>query len=202
MKEIRPRAFKSNQHAPTPGFILLHSRASRDFLLCEATCPVVFCSRSPRKPLGGRLRQDLNQNISPNSLPVTYKSNLWNQLSTSLGFPGGSVVQNSPANAGDVDLIPGWRRSPGERNDSPFQYSCLGNPMNKGAWRATVHGVAKSQLQLSDYPTTPRCLHVPKFHTPEHLSFQKKCAHTHIHASRHTHTSKRWRDQEAFLPFS
>ena len=88
-------------------------------------------------------------------------------------------------------MIPGRRRSPGERNDSPFQYSCLGNPMNKGAWRATVHGVAKSQLQLSDYPTTPRCLHVPKFHTPEHLSFQKKCAHTHTYMQADTCTLQR-----------
>ena len=105
----------------------------------------------------------------------------------SLGFPSGSVVENSPANAGDVDLIPGWRRSPGKRNDNPFQYSCLGNPMNEGAWRATVHGVTKSQLQLSDYPATPQGLHVPKFSNPEHLSFQKKCTRTHTHKQTHTH---------------
>ena len=58
------------------------------------------------------------------------------------GFPGGSVVKNLPANAGDVDLIPGSGRSPGEGNGNPLQYSCLGNP-HRGAWWATVHGVAK-----------------------------------------------------------
>ena len=61
------------------------------------------------------------------------------------------VVMNLPANAGDardVDLIPGSGRSPGERNGSPLQYSCLENPLDRGAWRATVHGVTKSQTQL------------------------------------------------------
>ena len=61
------------------------------------------------------------------------------------GFPGGSVVKNLPANAGDVGLIPGSGRSVGGGNDNPLQYSCLGNPMDRGAWRAIVHGVTKSQ---------------------------------------------------------
>ena len=60
-----------------------------------------------------------------------------------LGFPGDSVVQNPPANAGDVGSIPGSRRSPGEGNGNPLQYSCLGNPMDRRAWRATIHEVAK-----------------------------------------------------------
>ena len=51
-------------------------------------------------------------------------------------FPGGSVVKNLLANAGDMGLIPGLGRSPGEGNDYPLQYSCLGNPMDSGAWRA------------------------------------------------------------------
>ena len=62
-------------------------------------------------------------------------------------FPGGSVVQKPPANAGDSGdavLIPGLGRSPGEGNGNPLQYSFLGNPMDRGAWRATVHGVAES----------------------------------------------------------
>ena len=59
------------------------------------------------------------------------------------GFPGGSVVKNPPANAGDVDLIPGSGRSPREGNGNPLQYSCLGNSMDREAWRATVQGVAK-----------------------------------------------------------
>ena len=55
------------------------------------------------------------------------------------GFPGGAVVKNLPPNAGDtrdVGLIPGWGRSPGEGNGNPFQYSCLGNPKDRGAWQA------------------------------------------------------------------
>ena len=59
------------------------------------------------------------------------------------GFPGGSVVKNLFANAGEVDLIPGSGRSPGERNCNPVQYSCLENTMNRGAWPATIHGVTK-----------------------------------------------------------
>ena len=59
------------------------------------------------------------------------------------GFPGGSVVRNPPANAGDVPLIPGMERSPGEGNDNPLQYSCLENSMDRGAWCATVHRVTK-----------------------------------------------------------
>ena len=56
------------------------------------------------------------------------------------------MVKNPPANAGnvrDVGLIPGAGRSPGEGNGKPFQYSCLGNPMDRGAWWATVHRVTK-----------------------------------------------------------
>ena len=53
------------------------------------------------------------------------------------------MVNNPPANAGDMGLIPGLGRSPGEGNGNPFQYSCLENPMDRGAWWATVHGVAK-----------------------------------------------------------
>ena len=60
-----------------------------------------------------------------------------------MGFPGGSVVENLPAIAEDVGLIPGSERYPGEGNGNPLQYSCLGNPMDRGAWRATVHGVTK-----------------------------------------------------------
>ena len=60
-----------------------------------------------------------------------------------MGFPGGSVVKNPPANAGDLGLIPGSRRSPGGRNGNPLQYFCLENPMDRGAWQAIVPGIAK-----------------------------------------------------------
>ena len=60
-----------------------------------------------------------------------------------MGVPGGSVVKDSPANAGDMGSIPGSGRSPAEGNGNPLQYSCLMNPMAGGAWRATVHQVTK-----------------------------------------------------------
>ena len=69
-------------------------------------------------------------------------------------FPGGSDSKASAYNAGDPASIPGSGRSPGEGNGSPLQYSCLENPMNKGAWLATVHGVAKSWTLLSDFTIT------------------------------------------------
>ena len=61
------------------------------------------------------------------------------------GFPGGSVVRSLPANAGNMGLIPGSGRSLGEKNGNLSQYTCLGNPMGRRTWRATVHEVAKSQ---------------------------------------------------------
>ena len=59
------------------------------------------------------------------------------------GFPGGSAVKNMPDVAGDGDSIPESERSPGEGNGNPLQYSFLENPMDRGAWWSTVHGVAK-----------------------------------------------------------
>ena len=60
------------------------------------------------------------------------------------------MVKNLPANAGDMGLMPGSGSSPGEGNGNLPQYSCLGNPMDRGTWRATVHEVTKSQTQLSN----------------------------------------------------
>ena len=62
-----------------------------------------------------------------------------------LGFPYSSVGKESACNAGDLGSIPRLGRSPGEGNGNPLQYSCLENPTDRGAWQATVHGVAKSQ---------------------------------------------------------
>ena len=75
------------------------------------------------------------------------------------GFPGGSVGKNPCAqqetacSTGDLGSLPGSRRSPGEGNGNPCQYSCLENPMDRGAWQATVHGVTKSWTQLCDLTT-------------------------------------------------
>ena len=71
-----------------------------------------------------------------------------------VGFPGGSDSKESACNAGDLGSIPGSGRSPGEGNGNPLQYSCLENPIDGGAWWATVHRVAKSQTRLSDFTFT------------------------------------------------
>ena len=70
------------------------------------------------------------------------------------GFPGNSLVKNPPANAGDgrdISLTPESERSPGEGHGNPLQYSCLENSVDRGAWWATVRGVAKSQTQLNNW---------------------------------------------------
>ena len=66
------------------------------------------------------------------------------------GFPGGSDSKEYACNAGDLSSIPGLGRSPGEGNGNPLQYCCLENSMDRGLWWTTVHGVTKSQTQLSD----------------------------------------------------
>ena len=69
-------------------------------------------------------------------------------------FPGGSDGKVSVYNAGDQGSIPGLGRSPGEGNGNPLQYYCLENPMDRGAWQATAHGVTKSRTRLSDLTFT------------------------------------------------
>ena len=67
-----------------------------------------------------------------------------------VGFPGGSDGKESACNVGDPGSLSRWRRSPGEGNGNPIQYSCLENPMDGGAWLVTVHGIAKSHTRLSN----------------------------------------------------
>ena len=79
------------------------------------------------------------------------------EISVWLGFPGDSVVKNLPANAGDagdIGLISRFRRFPGEGNGTPLQYSCLENPMDGGAWKAAVHGIAEGRTRLSNFTFT------------------------------------------------
>ena len=78
------------------------------------------------------------------------KKNIFATLCDTWDFPGGSVVKNLPTSAGGAGLIPGSGRSPGEGNGNPLQRSRLGNPTDRGAWWATVHGVAESQTRLSN----------------------------------------------------
>ena len=68
-----------------------------------------------------------------------------------MGFPGGSVVKNPPANARDMSSIPESGGSPGGGNGNPLQYSCLENPMDRGARWATVHGIAESDMTEPTY---------------------------------------------------
>ena len=74
-----------------------------------------------------------------------------------MGFPGASDGKASAHNVGDLGLLPGPGRSPGEGNGNPLHYSCLENSMDGGAWWATVHGVAKSQTQLSNFTFFSKC---------------------------------------------
>ena len=68
-----------------------------------------------------------------------------------MGFPGGSDDKEFACDAGDTGSVPGLGRSPGEGNGNTLQYSCLENSMDRGAWKATVHGVTKSRTRLSDF---------------------------------------------------
>ena len=80
-------------------------------------------------------------------IPWTY--NISESVVGSNGFSGGSEVKNLFANAGDVGLIPGSGRCPGGGHGKPLQHSCLGNPMNRGAWWATAYGSQRVELNLS-----------------------------------------------------
>ena len=96
----------------------------------------------------------------------------WTDSSVNRGFsedfPGGSDGKESTYNAGDLSLIPGLGKSPGEGNGNPLQYSCLDNSMDRGAWWATVYGVAKRQTWLSDKQWTQW--------TDFHLSWHTLCS--------------------------
>ena len=88
----------------------------------------------------GRNIHDLSENrgVTLNGTDATFI------FSSSMGFPGGSGSKQSACIARDLGVIPGRGRSPGEMNGYQLQYYCLGNPMDRGAWRVTVHGVKQS----------------------------------------------------------
>ena len=88
-----------------------------------------------------------SQDSSPRRLQLS--PHLAESLLRRTRAPGGSEGQEPARNAGDPGSIPGLRRSRGEGNGYPLQYPCLGNPMDRGARRGTVHGVAKSLIRLS-----------------------------------------------------
>ena len=84
------------------------------------------------------------------TLVGTVMSLIFNMLHRFIGFPGGSDGEESTCSAGDLGSIPGLGRSPGGGHGNPLQQSCLENPKDRGAWWATVHGIAKSQTRLSN----------------------------------------------------
>ena len=100
----------------------------------------------------------------------------------------GSVAENLPAYEGDTGSIPGLGRSPRGRNGNPLQYSFLRNPMDRGAWWATVHGVAKSQTQLSVHPGGP-VVKNPCFHCKgaqvQSLVGELRSPHATQHSQKH-----------------
>ena len=85
------------------------------------------------------------------------------QINKRTGFPDGSVVKNPPANTGETGSIPGLERSPGEENGNQLQYSCLENPMDRGAWQATVHGLARVGHDLMTKPPPSNLIKLLRF---------------------------------------
>ena len=119
----------------------LHGRESEWTLgVCDGQGGLVCCNSWGRKEL------DMTERLN------------WTEL---MGFPGGIVVKNLPANEGDIralSSIPGSERSPKGGHGNLHQYSCLENPMDRGAWWATVHGIAKSWTQLKPLSTQSLCI--------------------------------------------
>ena len=124
------------------------------------------------KPTPSALEGEILATGPPGKSPLaSFKMYLVSIYTCLWGFPGGSEVKASASDAGDLGLIPGSGRSPGEGNGNPLQYSCLENPMDRGPWWATVHGVAKSWTRLSDFTSLmlslsfPACAHPCLSHT-------------------------------------
>ena len=88
---------------------------------------------------------------------ISLLEGIWSNISVCEGFPDGASGKESACKAGDIGLILGTGRSPGEGNSNPLQYSWVGNPMDRGAWQATVSGVTESQTQLSTDSHTLVC---------------------------------------------
>ena len=131
-----------SQRDPVPDLTSLAGHSSS--LACS------FCS--PLHPL-----LSMPQFHSPPPLPLPSIRTLM----IPLGFPGGSDSKESGCKAGDAGSIPGWERSPGEGSGNPLQCSCLENSKDRGAWRATVHGVAKSWTRLRKHA---QALGPPDYH--------------------------------------
>ena len=133
-----------------------HPQASFLLLPHIGFCPgLILCSESPWvmfKRAGDFSREERKfENLRSYSISFTVSSpELLTEPFLGIWLPWWLSGKESPANAGDSGLTPGSGRSPGERNGNSLQYSCLGNPMDRGAWWTTVLGVAKSQTRPRD----------------------------------------------------
>ena len=128
--------FKSSSFILQTQHGLAHQRLSTSNIHCIPTMFTICCLESPRTFLS--------------LLACGHKTHLLNINPTQEVTDCGSDSKESACNAGDLGSIPGSGRSPGEGNGNLLQYSCLGNPMGWGAWQAAVHGVANSQIWLSN----------------------------------------------------
>ena len=110
---------------------------------CPPTNAYELCRKQSKVTFSGKFSLPTNH-YSPSLYIIVWRKD---RLPTPvfLGFPHGSDGKESACNAGDLGLIPGWGRSPGGGHGNPLQYFCLENPMDRGAWRATVHRVAKNR---------------------------------------------------------
>ena len=106
------------------------------------------------------------------------------------GFPGGSVGKESGCNAGDPGSIPGLVRFPGEGHGNPLQYSCLENPMDRGAWRAVLHRVARVGHDLVTKPQPPVLLQVCREESLSHASLWCLLYHSPWHWEEFSHDRK------------
>ena len=98
---------------------------------CGWALPVAIRTSYPSKNIQERFSLNCGEGTFLCQGSLSFIQKKWTLV---FGFPGGSVVKNLPANAGDTGSIPGWGRSPGEGNGNPLQCSCLENPMDRGAW--------------------------------------------------------------------
>ena len=118
-------------------------------LLCEQPCEDSDDNSMFLIQRRGSWRAEVSLYGDPEDLSTSFT--VWLLIGSWKGFPGGPVVKNPPANAGDIrdpGSIPRMGRSSRGGHGNPLQYSCLENTMDRGAWRATVHGVVKSQTRL------------------------------------------------------
>ena len=147
---------------------------------CDSFCCTttwISCKRKYILSLWSPPPTPLGRHRAPGWAPCAYSS-FPPASSLSMGFPGGPEVKNLPANTGDMGSTPGSGRSPGEGNGNPLQYSCLENPVDRWAWWATVHRVAKESDMT--WQLNNECIHVnPSLPVPSTLSFPQLCPQVH-----------------------